>query len=653
METLFYNISQVLGITIIHSLWQGLLIYMVIRLLFIGFPSASSGKKHNALFIALSCMALWFAGTFFVEAKAYNWTVNSFQQPTLQTGLTPIDAVKIAPPAQQTAPAFFDNFKHFIKTYLPYISLFYIIGLAINLGRLTMAWQNIRAIKKTSAAAGKLQQLVNDLSQRLDISKHVHLSFSDLVDVPCIMGYVKPILLLPVTITTQLSAEEIEDILLHELAHVKNNDYLLNLIQQVITMLLFLNPFAQLISRMISRERENRCDDMVLQLTGNPLIYARALVKLEKTRQHNLQLALAATGSKYHLFARIERIMKTNKPVVNTKHLILAMLIFIGSLGSLAWLNPEIKDGKLTSNRGSKAIIQLEAIVKNVISKNDEQVVTAKLAVIAPKTDSSKVNINPILTDTVLTVQQRDALINEYRQVSKDLDEQQDIVQNLPESKQSKIAQHILDSVRHAITKEKLTPDLVQQQKEKSELFQKYLNSAQYKQLKEKYNVAIAKFFEVLNRQPEMSAYNTIYFKQVDSIYTALQQQTGLSKSDVSKIPEFQLWGRQESTKRMALQMKMLAIPEVKAANDSLENAGHMLSYNPEWEEINKKTKASDEYMAAIDPTTGLELYRKAVKDAADKLHVTSAWKKMDAYIKRYDDIVDKLYGRKPKQLKP
>jgi len=650
MENLFYNVSQVLGITIIHSLWQGLLIYMVIRLLFIGFPSVSPGKKHDLLFCALSGMALWFACTFFIEAKAYNWSINAFPQANLPGNLTPVDVAKIAPSPQSLRPAFFDNYKLIIKTYLPYISLLYVIGLGINLGRLTMAWQNIRAIKKTSAAAGKLQSLVDDLSQRLNISKYTLLSFSELVDVPCVIGYLKPILLLPVTITTQLSADEIEDILLHELAHVKNNDYLLNLIQQVITVLLFLNPFAQLISRMINRERENRCDDMVLQLTGNPLIYARALVKLEKARQHNLQLALAATGTKYHLFARIERIMKANKPVVNIRHLILVMLIFIGSLGSLAWLNPEIKDGKLVSERGVKAITKLTAIMKSVVAKNGEPVAEAKLPIVAPKPDSLQTSVNQTPADTILTAQERDALLNEYRQVLKDLDEQRDIVQNLPESKQLTIAQHMLDSVRHVMAKEKLTPDLVQQQKEKSELFRKYFNSPQYKQLKEKNNAAIARFFEVLNKQPEMNQFNTIYFKQVDSIYTTLQQQTGLSKSDVSKIPEFLLWGKEANIKRNALQMKMLGIPEVKAAYDSMENAQHMLNYDPEFEAVNKKTKASDEYMAAIDPTTGLELYRKAVKDAADKLHTTSASKKQDADIKKIDDIVDKLYGRKPKQ---
>ena len=78
--------------------------------------------------------------------------------------------------------------------------------------------------------AENLQERINQISQRLQISKKVKVCFSRLVDVPCIIGYAKPILLLPITLTFQLSAEEIEVIFLHELSHVKNNDYLANLI---------------------------------------------------------------------------------------------------------------------------------------------------------------------------------------------------------------------------------------------------------------------------------------------------------------------------------------------------------------------------------------------------------------------------------------
>ena len=109
-----------------------------------------------------------------------------------------------------------------------------------------------------------------------------------MVDVPCMMGYFKPVILLPFTLSTYLSAEEVEAILLHELAHIKRGDYLVNLLQQVIGILLFFNPCMLLINKIINEERENCCDDLVVEATASPLIYAKALFKLEQTRENTL-----------------------------------------------------------------------------------------------------------------------------------------------------------------------------------------------------------------------------------------------------------------------------------------------------------------------------------------------------------------------------
>jgi len=339
MENLLYNISQVLGITIIHSLWQGLLIYFVLRLLLLSMPSLPSVKKYNLAAIALLSMAAWFVYTFCTEAKIYNWSQASGAPSQFMA------AFNLQGVAHES---FKTTLYNLIKNYLPYISILYIIGLVFNLGKLGLAWNKIRVIKKGMIAADNLQQRITDISRQLNIKRHVKVSFSRLVDVPCVIGYFKPILLLPITLTFQLSAEEIETILLHELSHIKGNDFLVNLVQQIISVLLFFNPFAQLINQVISTEREHRCDDIVVQNTENRLTYAYALLKLEETRQGHLQLALAATQNKHHLLTRIERIMNTKTPIGNIRPILLAVLLIAGSLSSIAWLNPEIKNGKIT-----------------------------------------------------------------------------------------------------------------------------------------------------------------------------------------------------------------------------------------------------------------------------------------------------------------
>jgi beta-lactamase regulating signal transducer with metallopeptidase domain len=399
MEKLLYNFSQVLGITVLHSLWQGLLIWLVLYILFLALPSLSSSKKHNLSFIALFSVAMWFSYTFYTEALAHTWNLSTTATSSIGTTQAIFTedsaALSLSDVLQNFSPG---NYKselyNALKDYLPYISILYAIGLIINLFNLLSGWNKIRVIKQSLIAAEQLQEYVNRLSRQLHIRKYIQVNYTEFVDVPCVIGFFKPILLLPLTFTTQLSTAEIEAILLHEITHIKNNDYLLNILQQIVSVLLFFNPFAQFINRIVSKERENKCDDMVVETSIDPLIYARALLKLEETRQVDLKLALAATGKSYNLLSRIERIMKAKKPMVNIRHLVLAVILFIGSLVSISWLNPETKSSKIISKNVAKVIDKLtELVIEKPIVKEED--------VMSLPPRDLKENIQPDVADTV------------------------------------------------------------------------------------------------------------------------------------------------------------------------------------------------------------------------------------------------------------
>jgi len=330
MESILYNISQVLGISIIHSLWQGMLVYFVLRIVFAAAPSLSSVRKYNLGIIAIASMTVCFIYTLFAEINAYNWVA-----------LKPLQPAQLLPSFNfPSNPHIKYSFYDQIAGYMPYICTVYIIGLLINITKLGWEWNKIRRIKQSLICAEQMQQFINSFSKKLAITKHIQLKFSELVDVPCMIGFFKPLILLPVSLSVHLSACEVEAILLHELSHIKRNDYLINLLQQAISVMLFFNPFTRLINRIINQERENSCDDLVVEKTGKPLIYAQALLKLEEARAHDLQLALAVTGKKFHLLNRIERIMKTQKQIGNVRHLFIAIFLFAGALASIAWFNP-------------------------------------------------------------------------------------------------------------------------------------------------------------------------------------------------------------------------------------------------------------------------------------------------------------------------
>jgi len=254
--------------------------------------------------------------------------------------------------------SFSSRYYYTIESFLPYVTLIYISGLLFNTSKLLLTRKKLNEIKQTVSIDIPMLRKLGEFVELLDIERRVSFGLSTLVDVPCVFGYVKPFILLPASIATSLSTEEVEAILLHELAHIKRNDYVINLIQQAMSVLLFFNPFAQLIGRIINRERENACDDIVIESTKKPMVYAHALLKLEESRTQQWQIALAATGkTKYHLLNRIERIMKTKKPIGNARHILLALVVLTASITGLAWLNPTIAHGKLSFNKIKPAML--------------------------------------------------------------------------------------------------------------------------------------------------------------------------------------------------------------------------------------------------------------------------------------------------------
>jgi len=368
MENMLYNISQVLGITIIHSLWQGLLIYFLLRVVLLFTAGLPASKKYLLAVSSLLAITGWFVYTLVHEIQVYDWLA----KPSTLANM----------PLVLELPA---NMRHFndatiryyysIEKYLPYVTAVYILGLMLNMARVVLAHRKIRTIKRTMSLGIQLQQQIGNFAKKLNITQKVRVGFSQMVDVPCIVGFLKPVILLPITLSTYLEAEEIEAILMHELAHIKRNDYIINLLQQVITTLLFFNPCVLLINKIIGEERENSCDDLVVDSTQAPIVYAKALFKLEQNRQNELQLALAVTGKKYQLLNRIERIMKTKKQMPSIRPTLVAMLILTIGVSSLALLNPEIAQGK----------ISVKAITPEVIKGFITDTIPAKEAVKAKR----------------------------------------------------------------------------------------------------------------------------------------------------------------------------------------------------------------------------------------------------------------------------
>jgi HEAT repeat protein len=153
--------------------------------------------------------------------------------------------------------------------------------------------------------AAELRTMLARIARRLGLSRPVRIAESLLVDSPAVIGWLRPVVLVPASLASGLTPLQVEAILAHELAHVRRHDYLVNLAQALVETLLFYHPAVWWISARVREEREHCCDDLAVAVCGDGRVYAAALLSLEEHRAP--RLAAAATGGA--LLSRIRRLV--------------------------------------------------------------------------------------------------------------------------------------------------------------------------------------------------------------------------------------------------------------------------------------------------------------------------------------------------------
>jgi len=288
---------EALGWAIVNSWWQFGILWIVWLLVQKLWPLPSSASKYNL------AMALLLLGTAWVVSTGFAFEGSA----QLHTGLTKDKSALLGVSwSEQLQVAFYQLFS--------FISLFYLVWLAYRFVQLAFQYQDLRRDARMglhkSPATWRI--FIDTMTSRMSLGKKVELWLSDKIDSPQIMGWIKPVVLLPVSAINQLNPKQVEAILIHELAHIKRNDYIFNWILSILENLFFFNPFVKLFISVIREEREHACDDWVLQFQFTPSEYAEALLLLEQKRNsRSLSLVLAAGGShRTLLLNRVKRMLQ-------------------------------------------------------------------------------------------------------------------------------------------------------------------------------------------------------------------------------------------------------------------------------------------------------------------------------------------------------
>jgi hypothetical protein len=226
-----------------------------------------------------------------------------------------------------------------INDHIHWIVGAWLVGALFFGGRMLRAWTYTRHMRQVAEpVVGIWKNRLQELAADLGISRSIRLLQSRLIDAPILLGYLKPVILLPVGMMSGLSTEQVETILLHELAHIKRGDYIVNLIQSVAEVVFFFNPWVWAISSQIRLEREQCCDDRVVKLRS-PLTYAQALHQLEEARTINPVFVLAASGNKNQLLNRIKRIMEPSERKEQGREKVFPALMVILALLGASWFS--------------------------------------------------------------------------------------------------------------------------------------------------------------------------------------------------------------------------------------------------------------------------------------------------------------------------
>lgn len=285
-----------LSLTLVHFIWQGLLVAAVLKSVLLIFNNNKPQLRYALSALAMSVNLLLPIVTFAIIYQTENLSTNTFANSLALSQF--IEELR--------QPDVFFSYKEFaslLPSLLPYIAILWLTTITLLAGKLSLEIYNVNNLSQqnTVAPSQKLQTRFNELAKKINLTITPRLLLSLKVEVPMAIGWLKPVVLLPASMLSGLSTSQLEMLLLHELAHIRRHDYLVNFFQTLVEILLFFHPAVHWVSKKMRNEREYCSDDIAVQHCGDAIAYAHTLADTAslctKAHHHTIpDLAMAASG---------------------------------------------------------------------------------------------------------------------------------------------------------------------------------------------------------------------------------------------------------------------------------------------------------------------------------------------------------------------
>lgn len=331
---------RALGWSLFNSLWQMAFLWLVYLTFQYFLRRSSAHVRHGLAVLLLMTGAVWTGITFF------NAFISAGDTSLYELGVPYFSD-------SHWTGSFLLTCRQLINEVLPYCSTLYLLVVGFLVFRYIQQYLFSRRLTRTglSKTGPELKVFTQQIGRRLGIKREVKVWFSTLVDGPVTMGSLKPIILIPLAMISQLTPQQMEALILHELAHIRRHDYLLHLWIAALEVIFFFNPFSKFLIRCIQQEREHRCDDMVLQFQEDRHTYVSALLAIAKGVHGSPRLALAATGSNDKLLLqRARRILQLSQPSEPMKGRPLLFLLLTLLLTGVVLTRPVLTGRQMAMN---------------------------------------------------------------------------------------------------------------------------------------------------------------------------------------------------------------------------------------------------------------------------------------------------------------
>jgi len=339
MNPRFHEFTVALGWTLIHSLWELLVIGVFFAFVMWGIRKPQA--RYKVAVVGLLCCFVAPVATLAILApKPISkppvvitiHRIPSVASSEILATLPKYPAV-VADEATTNRPHSLSRPEFHLENYLPALVGLWLTGSAFMLLRVFGGLVVIHRLRrKADAASAEWKERFYDLADKHGIKRRAELLFSGGIDSPIAFGLLRATVILPASVLTRLSPEQIEALLSHEIAHIKRHDFLVSLLQSIVEALLFFHPVVWWISAAVRREREWVCDDMAVAVVGDRIAYARALASMEECRPAYPRLALHANGGS--LMRRINRLLAEPKPNAASGFAGVPLIALIAVMGS-------------------------------------------------------------------------------------------------------------------------------------------------------------------------------------------------------------------------------------------------------------------------------------------------------------------------------